>query len=52
MNTIGSKFFQKNCYIVSYGKCMFHLGDPTSGNFPSSNGTNCCSFVALKISEN
>ena len=30
---------------------MFHLGENSSGNLPFNNGTNCCSFLALKISE-
>ena len=37
--------------IVSDGKLIFYLGEPSSGNLPSNNGTSCCSFLALKISE-
>ena len=52
MNTIHGKFFLKNWHVVSYRKRIIHLGDPTSDNFPSNNGTNCCSIVAVKFSEN
>ena len=31
---------------------MFCLDELSSGNFPSNNGINRCSFFALKISEN
>ena len=38
--------------MVSYGRFMFYLGEPSSGNLPSSDGTNnCWSLLALKISE-
>ena len=30
---------------------MFYLGEPSSSNLPSNNGTNCRSFLALKTSE-
>ena len=36
--------------IVSNGKFIFHLGEPSSSSLSSNNGTNCCSFLALKIS--
>ena len=36
--------------IVSNGKFISYLGEPSSSNLPSNNGTNC-SFLALKISE-
>ena len=37
--------------IVSNGKFIFYLGESSSGNLLSNNGTNCCLFLALKISE-
>ena len=37
--------------IVRIGKFIFYLGEPSSANPPSNNGTNCCSFLDLKISE-
>ena len=36
---------------VNNGKFIFYLDEPSPGNLPSNNGTNCCSFLALKISE-
>ena len=37
--------------IVNNGKFIFYLDEPSPGNLPSNNGTNCCLFLALKIGE-
>ena len=37
--------------IASNGKFMFYLCELSSGNLPFNNGTNCYSFLTLKISE-